>query len=369
MDTNLPQRGEDIRTHITKMRSDPKQKPTTSCDCHSYINRCRENMTRESSRSQSYPQKSRYVPRSILFWFHQTTQSQPPATPSQNKVRQKRITWFEIELRSPNRVNSVNSWRTSWNQSPRSRSSANDYRETSCLIERSSYHDRFWCVIRVTSCDEIEVSCNENSWRRRSTLMMWWLTTAQIWTDGSCEGNPGPGGWGFIVLFKVNCIYSVVDWLHQTNGEGIYRDEGEWCLHFIISWWWRVWVQNCNDQQSGDDHRSVCDHRSCHHIRVLMWWQMELMAAISALQWLQKKDNIATKPRVKLMTDSKYVLDGITSWIKVTTSMMSITSHRSHHIHHITDIDHEQSSEIVRRAHVYGRDGRIKDGNYPQGNQ
>ncbi len=23
----------------------------------------------------------------------------------------------------------------------------------------------------------------------------------QIWTDGACSGNPGPGGWGAIFLF------------------------------------------------------------------------------------------------------------------------------------------------------------------------
>ncbi|PRP85658.1 Ribonuclease H [Planoprotostelium fungivorum] len=96
----------------------------------------------------------------------------------------------------------------------------------------------------VTSCDEIE-----------------------IWTDGSCEGNPGPGGWGFIVLFK-------------TNGEDIFRDEG-----------------------SG--YKTATTNN-----------QMELMAAISALQWLQKKESLTTTPKVKIMTDSKYVLDGITSWIK-----------------------------------------------------
>ena len=24
----------------------------------------------------------------------------------------------------------------------------------------------------------------------------------EVWTDGACSGNPGPGGWGAILAFK-----------------------------------------------------------------------------------------------------------------------------------------------------------------------
>jgi len=26
--------------------------------------------------------------------------------------------------------------------------------------------------------------------------------TVEVWTDGACSGNPGPGGWGAILTFN-----------------------------------------------------------------------------------------------------------------------------------------------------------------------
>jgi ribonuclease HI len=76
-----------------------------------------------------------------------------------------------------------------------------------------------------------------------------------IYTDGACKGNPGPGGWGA--------------WLSS----GIHEKE----------------------LSGGEPHTTN--------------QRMELTAAIEALSAL-------TKPcAVVLYTDSKYVLEGITSWI------------------------------------------------------
>ncbi len=81
-------------------------------------------------------------------------------------------------------------------------------------------------------------------------------TTVDIYTDGACSGNPGPGGWGALLIFRGNER-------EITGGEA-----------------------------------STTNNR------------MELVAAIEALAAL-------TKPsRVRLHTDSKYVRDGITRWIK-----------------------------------------------------
>ena len=76
-----------------------------------------------------------------------------------------------------------------------------------------------------------------------------------IYTDGACKGNPGPGGWGVILNYK-----------------GIVKE-----------------------LYGGDP--ATTNNR------------MELMAAIQALETL-------TKPcSVRLNTDSKYVLQGITEWM------------------------------------------------------
>ncbi|MET4732125.1 ribonuclease HI [Thalassospira sp. MBR-102] len=77
----------------------------------------------------------------------------------------------------------------------------------------------------------------------------------EIYTDGACSGNPGPGGWGAILRF---------------NG--------------------------VEKEMSGGDPETTNN-------------RMEMMAAISALEAL-KRPCI-----VDIYTDSSYVRDGITKWI------------------------------------------------------
>ena len=79
--------------------------------------------------------------------------------------------------------------------------------------------------------------------------------TVEIYTDGACSGNPGPGGWGAILIWG--------DHRKEING-------GE--------------AQTTNNR-------------------------MELMAAISALEALKKG------VEADLYTDSAYVRNGISSWI------------------------------------------------------
>ncbi len=77
----------------------------------------------------------------------------------------------------------------------------------------------------------------------------------EIYTDGACSGNPGPGGWGAIM---------------RTGGREREIMGGE--------------AQTTNNR-------------------------MELMAAIKALEALKRPC------RVRLYTDSTYVRNGITQWI------------------------------------------------------
>ena len=78
----------------------------------------------------------------------------------------------------------------------------------------------------------------------------------KIYTDGACSGNPGKGGWGAIIL----------DGKNQSS-------------------------------ISGSENKTTNN-------------RMELMAAIMALKKIKKKSDIT------IFTDSKYVKDGITDWIK-----------------------------------------------------
>ena len=76
-----------------------------------------------------------------------------------------------------------------------------------------------------------------------------------IYTDGACSGNPGPGGWGAIL----------------------------------------VWGEHQKELQGGETETT--NNR------------MELLAAISALESLKRP------MAIELWTDSAYVKDGISSWI------------------------------------------------------
>ncbi len=81
------------------------------------------------------------------------------------------------------------------------------------------------------------------------------MTEVEIFTDGACKGNPGPGGWGALI----------------RSGEK-------------------------EKELSGGENPTTNN-------------RMELMAAIRALQALKRPC------RVTLTTDSNYVRDGITKWI------------------------------------------------------
>ena len=77
-----------------------------------------------------------------------------------------------------------------------------------------------------------------------------------VYTDGACSGNPGPGGWGAILM------------------SGTHRKE----------------------IKGGEEHTT--NNR------------MELMAVISALESMKYHSD------VELWTDSQYVKNGITAWIQ-----------------------------------------------------
>ena len=79
----------------------------------------------------------------------------------------------------------------------------------------------------------------------------------KIYTDGACSGNPGKGGWGAIIID---------DNLSQISISGSE-------------------IKTTNNR-------------------------MELMAPIMALKKIKRKSEIT------IFTDSKYVKDGITDWIK-----------------------------------------------------
>lgn len=83
------------------------------------------------------------------------------------------------------------------------------------------------------------------------------LPFVELFTDGACSGNPGPGGWAFILR-------------HPASGKQIERSGAE---------------------------RETTNNR------------MEMMAVIRGLESLKQR------ARVDLMTDSTYVGKGVSQWL------------------------------------------------------
>ncbi len=81
------------------------------------------------------------------------------------------------------------------------------------------------------------------------------MTTVELYTDGACRGNPGPGGWAALLI-------------------------------------------------SGDQRKEVSGAEAATTNN-----RMELRAAIEGLGALKRRC------RVELYTDSKYVLQGATEWL------------------------------------------------------
>ncbi len=85
-------------------------------------------------------------------------------------------------------------------------------------------------------------------------------TIQSIYTDGACTGNPGPGGWGTVIYFDDGSVHEL-----------------------------------------GDASKKTTNNR------------MEMQAAIAALEFLES--SAQNKP-VTLYTDSEYLINCVTKWVK-----------------------------------------------------
>lgn len=114
------------------------------------------------------------------------------------------------------------------------------------------------------------------------------MDTVEIYTDGACRGNPGPGGWGAVLRCRGN----------EKNIMGA-------------------------EQQTTNN-------------------RMELMAAIMALESLKRAC------QVRLTTDSNYLKQGITEWLENWKKRNWQTSAKKP----VKNIDLWQRLEAATRPHM-----------------
>jgi len=92
----------------------------------------------------------------------------------------------------------------------------------------------------------------------------------EIYTDGSSLGNPGPGGWGVVII----------------NNEELKIKNGKPKV-----------------TELGGFEKNTTNNR------------MELMAVIETLKYLCARQDLTHKYNITIFADSSYVLTGIQSWI------------------------------------------------------
>jgi ribonuclease HI len=104
-----------------------------------------------------------------------------------------------------------------------------------------------------------------------------------IYTDGGCSGNPGPGGWAFVIRLPANHGAD-----RTQNGAIREVQSGSAAMEIVGS--------------GGEEHTT--NNR------------MELRAIISSLEEAERRlASQAPGASVVVNTDSQYVKNGITSWI------------------------------------------------------
>ena len=103
-------------------------------------------------------------------------------------------------------------------------------------------------------------------------------TPVQIYTDGGCSGNPGPGGWAYIIM-------GTGDRGSEIGGE----EPGNGNLVLLAEKW--------------GAEKNTTNNR------------MELIAVIEALRALKNLEGVPSRQAV-VYTDSQYVQKGITEWIR-----------------------------------------------------
>ncbi len=125
----------------------------------------------------------------------------------------------------------------------------------------------------------------------------------KIYTDGACSGNPGPGGWGAVLVYGA----------HEKD------------------------ISGHEDDTTNN--------------------RMEMKAAIEALKSLKEPCD------VELYTDSKYVKDGITEWVNtwLTNDWRTANKKPVKNADLWQELVHETGRHMVRWHWVKGHDGHIEN--------
>jgi ribonuclease HI len=115
----------------------------------------------------------------------------------------------------------------------------------------------------------------------RDTVNMDMETELKIYTDGGCAGNPGPGGWAYIIIGETG----------ECDGESKGGDRDRQSLSDLP----QIIAEKWGAERNTTNNR------------------MELGAVIAALEFLS--GSALSPEKITIFTDSQYVQKGMTQWI------------------------------------------------------
>jgi len=124
-----------------------------------------------------------------------------------------------------------------------------------------------------------------------------------IYTDGACIGNPGPGGWAALII-----------------------------------------INNKEELLFGNSP-STTNNR------------MEMLAVIHAIESIGVKSNLI------INTDSKYIINGISTWIKIWKKSNWLTSNKNKvkNMDLWKKLDHISSKHVIRWEWIKGHSGNVNN--------
>ncbi len=139
------------------------------------------------------------------------------------------------------------------------------------------------------------------------------MKQVEIYTDGACSGNPGPGGWGAVLLYGENKIeisgfeksttnnkmeltaaYEALKRLKEPCKVNLYSDSA-YLVNAFLQRWLDKWIKNGWKRNKNEEVKNVD-----------LWKELVKLADIHEIKWIKVKghaDNEYNNRCDKLATD------------------------------------------------------------------
>ena len=139
------------------------------------------------------------------------------------------------------------------------------------------------------------------------------MKQVEIYTDGACSGNPGPGGWGAVLMYgehkteisgfeksttnnkmELTAAYEALKRLKEPCKVNLYSDSA-YLINAFLQGWLDKWIKNGWKRNKNEEVKNV-----------ELWKELVNLAGIHEIKWIKVKghaDNEYNNRCDKLATD------------------------------------------------------------------